>query len=119
MCIATIVVSLPSLKAIVRSTSVNSSYPSTKGYKSTGPRKPTLRSQNQGVSRTDIRAGEDEIGLVLEEWREGSTTTTTDAVSVESQKAKGMEYDSAVVVRTDVTISRDSGIRFGDGVVDR
>jgi hypothetical protein len=116
MCIATIVVSLPTLKVLlVRATPTTTSSRSNNGYMNSdskkhtatygsypGPRKSfthldTYRSHVQGG-----HSGDDEIELVFQDSRKSSAspTRTTSAIGTQDEK-------DSVRVTTDVTVVRD------------
>ncbi|KAF9697424.1 hypothetical protein EKO04_004622 [Ascochyta lentis] len=101
MCTATIVVSLPALKAlVVRSSPQNTSYRSNDGYMNAGSSKPL---SNHGISRSHVQGGrisDDELELVFQGSRKPSTSASRTTSATEPQDLK-----DNVMVTTDWSVT--------------
>ena len=102
MCTASIVVSLPALKALIaRSSPANTSYRSTDGYIHADSGKPL--SNKHGTSRSHVQGGaisDDELELVFQGSRKPSPRPSRATSTTEAHDAK-----DNVMVTTDWTVT--------------
>jgi hypothetical protein len=106
MCIATIVVSLPSLKALIMRKTPDNTNRSASGYVHSGPSGPRRSFSHHDTYRSHVRGGksdgDDEIELVFQGSRKSSTSPMRNMSRTQVQDDK-----DAVRVTTDVTVVRD------------